>query len=42
MRQKPDSRRSQLEMEQVLPGGDPSDPWSDPIIESDEKKDSGD
>lgn len=29
-------------MEQVLPGEAPSDPWSDPIIESNEKKDAGD
>ena len=29
-------------MEQVLPGGDPDDPFSDPIIESNDRKDSGD
>ena len=29
-------------MEQVLPGADPDDPISDPIIESNDRKDSGD
>lgn len=35
-------RRPRFEMEQVLPGEDPSDPWSDPILESNEKKEAGD
>lgn len=30
------------EMEQVLPGGDPDDPWSDPIIESADRMGMGD
>ncbi len=34
-------RRPQFEMEQVIPGEDPDD-CSDPVIESNEKKDSGD
>ncbi|MBK7928501.1 MAG: hypothetical protein IPJ98_13725 [Bryobacterales bacterium] len=34
-------RRPQFEMEQVIPGEDPDD-CSDPIIESNEKKDAGD
>jgi hypothetical protein len=35
-------RRPQFEMEQVLPGEDPEDPWSDPITESNDRKDVGD
>ena len=35
-------RRPQFEMEQVIPGQDPGDMLSDPIIESNEKKDAGD
>ena len=34
--------RRQFEMEQVLPGADPGDPWSDPITESNDRKDSAD
>lgn len=34
--------RQAFEMEQVLPGADPGDPDSDPIIESNERKDAGD
>ncbi len=34
--------RPQFEMEQVLPGEDPEDPFSDPIIESTERKAAGD
>jgi len=34
--------RRQFEMEQVLPGADPENPWSDPITESNDRKDSGD
>ena len=34
--------RPEFEMEQVLPGADPNDPDSDPIIESNELKDTGD
>jgi hypothetical protein len=34
--------RPQFEMEQVLPGEDPEDPFSDPITESNELRDSGD
>ena len=34
--------RREFEMEQVLPGQDPEDPFSDPISESNESKDSGD
>jgi len=34
--------RPEFEMEQVLPGADPTDPFSDPIIESNELKDAGD
>jgi hypothetical protein len=34
--------RRQFEMEQVLPGADPGDPWSDPITDSNDRKDSGD
>jgi len=34
--------RPVFEMEQVLPGADPEDPFSDPIIESNDLKDSGD
>ena len=34
--------RPQFEMEQVLPGADAEDPFSDPIIESNDRKDSGD
>jgi hypothetical protein len=34
--------RQEFEMEQVLPGADPDDPFSDPIIESNDRKDSGD
>jgi len=35
-------RRPQFEMEQVIPGEDPSDMWSDPIVESSDKKNAGD
>ncbi len=35
-------RRPQFEMEQVIPGEDPEDMLSDPIIESNDKKDAGD
>lgn len=34
--------RQEFEMEQVLPGADPDDPFSDPITESNDRKDSGD
>lgn len=34
--------RPQFEMQQVLPGEDPDDPFSDPIIESNDRKDAGD
>jgi hypothetical protein len=34
--------RPEFEMEQVLPGADADDPFSDPIIESNDRKDSGD
>jgi hypothetical protein len=34
--------RREFEMEQVLPGADPEDPFSDPITESNERKESGD
>ena len=34
--------RPEFEMEQVLPGADAEDPFSDPIIESNDRKDSGD
>src|SRR5690242_12593203 len=34
--------RPEFEMEQVLPGADPDDPFSDPIIESNDRKDGGD
>ena len=34
--------RPQFEMEQVLPGADSEDPFSDPIGESNDRKDSGD
>jgi uncharacterized protein with HEPN domain len=34
--------RLMYEMEQVLPGDDPEDPFSDPIIESNELKEAGD
>ncbi|HUI79838.1 MAG TPA: hypothetical protein VLY24_18055 [Bryobacteraceae bacterium] len=34
--------RQQFEMEQVLPGADPEDPFSDPITEANDRKDSGD
>ncbi len=34
--------RPMFEMEQVLPGEDPNDSWSDPIIEANDRKDSGD
>jgi hypothetical protein len=34
--------RPEFEMEQVLPGADSEDPFSDPIIESNDRKDSGD
>ncbi len=34
--------RPQFEMEQVLPGEDPDDPFSDPITESNDRKDAGD
>ena len=34
--------RREFEMEQVLPGADGDDPFSDPIIESNDRKDSGD
>jgi hypothetical protein len=33
--------RREFEMEQVLPGEDPDDPFSDPIIESNDRKESG-
>jgi len=35
-------KRPQFEMEQILPGGDPDDPWGDPISKSNDKKDAGD
>jgi tetratricopeptide (TPR) repeat protein len=34
--------RPEFEMEQVLPGADAEDPFSDPIIESNDRKDGGD
>lgn len=34
--------RPEFEMEQVLPGADPDDPFSDPIGEANDRKDSGD
>jgi hypothetical protein len=34
--------RPEFEMEQVLPGADAEDPFSDPIIESNDRKDAGD
>ena len=34
--------RPEFEMEQVLPGGDPTDPFADPITESNDLKDAGD
>lgn len=34
--------RPQFEMQQVLPGEDPGDPFSDPITESNDRKDAGD
>jgi len=34
--------RPEFEMEQVLPGADPEDPFSDPITESNDRRDSGD
>lgn len=34
--------RRQFEMEQLLPGADPGDPFSDPITESNDRKDGGD
>ena len=34
--------RPEFEMEQVLPGADTEDPFSDPIIESNDRKDGGD
>ena len=34
--------RPQFEMEQVLPGADPDDPFSDPIGEANDRKDAGD
>ena len=34
--------RREFEMEQVLPGADSGDPFSDPISESNDRKDSGD
>ena len=34
--------RPEFEMEQVLPGADADDPFSDPITESNDRKDSGD
>jgi tetratricopeptide (TPR) repeat protein len=34
--------RPEFEMEQVLPGADPDDPFSDPITESNDFKDAGD
>jgi hypothetical protein len=34
--------RPQFEMEQVLPRADPDDPFSDPITESNDRKDAGD
>lgn len=35
-------RRPQFEMEQVVPGEDPDNPWSDPISESNDRKEAGD
>jgi tetratricopeptide (TPR) repeat protein len=35
-------KRPEFEMEQVLPGEDPDDPISDPILESNDRKDAGD
>lgn len=35
-------RRPRFEMEQVIPGDDPGDPWNDPIIKSNDKKNAGD
>ncbi len=35
-------RRPEFEMEQVLPGDDPDDPFADPITESNDLKDAGD
>ena len=35
-------RRPRFEMEQVIPGEDPEDMLSDPIIESNDKRDAGD
>jgi tetratricopeptide (TPR) repeat protein len=34
--------RREFEMEQILPGADPDDPFTDPIIESNDLKDAGD
>lgn len=34
--------RPKFEMEQILPGADPDDPLSDPITESNDRRDSGD
>lgn len=34
--------RPEFEMEQVIPGEDPDDPFDDPIIEANDRKDSGD
>ena len=34
--------RPQFEMEQVLPGEDPDDPFHDPILEANDRKDAGD
>jgi hypothetical protein len=34
--------RPEFEMEQMLPGADPDDPFCDPIIESNDRKDAGD
>jgi hypothetical protein len=34
--------RPEFEMEQTLPGADPDDPFCDPIIESNDRKDAGD
>src|SRR5207302_7384127 len=34
--------RPEFEMDQVLPGDDPEDPFSDPIIESVDRKNAGD
>jgi len=34
--------RREFEMEQVLPGADPGEPFSDPITESNDRKDGGD